>query len=281
MFGPAGDGAGAFFSNFLFDGGVAGSDVDGLRLGWFGNVPVEVGVGGDELGFAGVPSFEDGGGRCAAQDARVNEAGEADAGDVAGGAVYAFEVPNCLCSGEELVWRGEKGKETRARRTVWGRSRRGSPELVSNQHIGSRKSGYFSNRTYAPILFGEDSSEAPRLLLQWLHILDVDQQDITWLGIFDLKGSRQVVNPGEIHITHVIGGVIVSNLSSSPIDALNFDSLVVPDLAVAGDCTVLGASRGQGGGSKLTVWVPAILAIVTSAVSGGDGVLNHCSRPSR
>jgi hypothetical protein len=33
----------------------------------------------------------------------VDEAGEFDAGDVAGGAVYSFEVPDCFGSGLDWV----------------------------------------------------------------------------------------------------------------------------------------------------------------------------------
>ena len=54
---------------------------------------------GDELSFALVPLGEDFGAGCAAEDTRVDEAGEADARDVAGGAKDAFEVPNGFGSG--------------------------------------------------------------------------------------------------------------------------------------------------------------------------------------
>ena len=66
-----------------------------LRLGWLRNNALE-GRRGDEFAFAFVPVGENFGGRGAAEDARVDEAGEFDAGDVAGGAVDAFEVPDCF-----------------------------------------------------------------------------------------------------------------------------------------------------------------------------------------
>lgn len=65
-----------------------------LRLGRLGDGAVEMRVRGYEFALALVPSVEDFGGGCAAEDAGVDEACEADAGDVAGGAVDTFEVPD-------------------------------------------------------------------------------------------------------------------------------------------------------------------------------------------
>lgn len=59
---------------------------------------VHVGACGDEFTFSPVPFLEDflrGG---APEDARVDEASETDAGDVAGRAKDAFEIPDGLCS---------------------------------------------------------------------------------------------------------------------------------------------------------------------------------------
>ena len=47
--------------------------------------------------FATVPFCENFRAWCAAKDARVDEAGKLDARNVSGGAVNAFEVPDCLC----------------------------------------------------------------------------------------------------------------------------------------------------------------------------------------
>jgi len=49
---------------------------------------------GGELALAAVPFREDGRGRRAAEDARVDEAGELDAGNVPRGAGDAFEIPD-------------------------------------------------------------------------------------------------------------------------------------------------------------------------------------------
>jgi hypothetical protein len=63
-----------------------------------GDLTVQL-VGADELALARVPGGEDLGGRRAAEDARMDEAGELDVGDVARGAVDALKVPDCLCAG--------------------------------------------------------------------------------------------------------------------------------------------------------------------------------------
>ena len=55
-------------------------------------------AGFDELAFALVPGSEDLGAGCTAEDARVDEACETDAGDVATGAEDAFEVPDGFCA---------------------------------------------------------------------------------------------------------------------------------------------------------------------------------------
>ena len=80
-----------------------------LWLGWLRNNALESG-GGDEFAFAFVPLGENLRGRGAAEDARVDEAGEFDAGNVPGGAVDAFEVPDCFgaVGGWLVMWTRER-----------------------------------------------------------------------------------------------------------------------------------------------------------------------------
>jgi hypothetical protein len=91
------DRPGALLSDLLLDvvKCAAGMHIDGLW--WLGNNAVH-GVGRDEFSFSSVPFGEYFGGWCTAQNARVDETGEADMGDVAGGTEDAFEVPDCFCS---------------------------------------------------------------------------------------------------------------------------------------------------------------------------------------
>lgn len=100
VLGPAGDGPGALGGDALGQLGVGGPGVRVERLGRLGNDAVRGQVRrGDQFGLAPVPLGQDLGRRRAAQDARVDEAGEFDAGDVTGRAVDAFEIPDCLGSG--------------------------------------------------------------------------------------------------------------------------------------------------------------------------------------
>lgn len=72
-----------------------GVHVDGLR--GLGHVPIQP-VGRDQLGLAPVPRRQHLGRRGAAQDARVDQAGELDVRDVARGAEDAFKVPDGFCA---------------------------------------------------------------------------------------------------------------------------------------------------------------------------------------
>lgn len=67
-------------------------------LGWRRYDTLEF-IGSDEVSFAFVPGGEDFGRGGAAENARVDEAAELDAGDVARCAENAFKVPDGLGSG--------------------------------------------------------------------------------------------------------------------------------------------------------------------------------------
>lgn len=88
-----GDRPGSFLADTLFGGFVRGSGVDVGWLGWLSDDSRQ-GRRRDEFSFALVPFGEDLRGRRTTQNARVDEAGETDARDVAGRAEYTFEIPN-------------------------------------------------------------------------------------------------------------------------------------------------------------------------------------------
>lgn len=96
-----------------------------------------------------------------------------------------------------------------------------------------------SYNTYSSILFGKDSCEAPWLVLQRLHILDLHDEYVSRLSSLDIERTGQVVNSGEIDISHVIGRVIIANLSSRPVHAFDLDSLAILDVANGGDCIMV------------------------------------------
>lgn len=71
--------------------------IDGL--GWLGNDSVH-GIGRDEFAFSFIPYCEHLGRWCTAENTGMDQAGEADVGNVAGGTEDAFKVPDCLCAAD-------------------------------------------------------------------------------------------------------------------------------------------------------------------------------------
>lgn len=94
----------------------------------------------------------------------------------------------------------------------------------------------------ASILLCEHACEAPWLLLQRLYILNLRDQYIAWLCSLNVERPREVMHLGQVHIADIVCGVIVSNLPTSPVYALDLDDLVVLDGTVGG-----------------VVWMPAVL----------------------
>jgi hypothetical protein len=76
--------------------------VDVLGVGRFRNGAIHVCARLDQLALTPVPFCQHLGGGRAAQNARVNQAGESHAGDVAARAEDAFEIPNGLGSGDGI-----------------------------------------------------------------------------------------------------------------------------------------------------------------------------------
>lgn len=113
------------------------------------------GIGGDKFALALVPSFEDGGGRRAAENPWVDEAGEADVGNVSGGAEDTFEVPDCLCTRSGGVSRWLMGTKRR----------NGAVSLRFGVEIVEETAAIFT---------GKYTSKSPRVVLEWLDVLDLD-----------------------------------------------------------------------------------------------------------
>lgn len=85
----------ALFAYLFFELAGRGASVDVLGLRRLRDDTFEFG-GANEVGFAAVPLSEDLGRWSTAEDARVDETGESEMRDMAGGAEDAFEVPDCF-----------------------------------------------------------------------------------------------------------------------------------------------------------------------------------------
>lgn len=90
----------------------------------------------------------------------------------------------------------------------------------------------------APIFLRENASEPPRVVVEGLDILDLDEEDITGLGGFDFKRAREVMDLGQVDVLDVVGGVVVFDLAAGPVEAFDFDDFVVGDGAAEGDVGV-------------------------------------------
>lgn len=87
----------------------------------------------------------------------------------------------------------------------------------------------------ASILSVEYAREPPWLILEWLHILDFNEQHVTWLGGFDLEGPGQIMYAGQVNIAHVVCRVIVLDLPACPVDAFDLYDFAVLDRCAGWD----------------------------------------------
>ncbi len=79
------------------------------------------------------------------------------------------------------------------------------------------------------ICFIEDPCKAPELILEWLDVLDLHNENIAWFRSLNFEGATEIMDLGQINILDVVGGIVVANLPTRPIDALNLDNLPVFD----------------------------------------------------
>ena len=94
--------------------------------------------------------------------------------------------------------------------------------------------GIYLIQESASIVLIEHPREPPGLFLERLHVLDLDNEDISGFCAFDVKGTCQIVDLGEIDILHVVRAIVVADLSPRPIDTFDLDDLTALDLAGKG-----------------------------------------------
>jgi hypothetical protein len=196
VFGAAGDSSCAFFADFVFQVACSGAGVDVLGLGWLGDGAVEVRVCSYEFAFALVPQFEDVLRRGAAEDAGVDEACEADAGDVARRTEDAFKVPDGFCAGV-------------------GVSSVSCPPS-SHPPVSYSRLGIELVQEAAPVFLCENACETPRLLVEWLHILNLHDKNIACFCCLNIEWPGEVVDLCEVDVAYVVCGVVVAYLTTSP-----------------------------------------------------------------
>jgi hypothetical protein len=66
-------------------------------------------------------------------------------------------------------------------------------------------------------------------MIEWLDVLNLDEQNIASFGTFNFERFCKVVDSCEINVLHVISTIIVFNLASHPIEAFDLYSLSILD----------------------------------------------------
>ena len=74
------------------------------------------------------------------------------------------------------------------------------------------------------------------MVLQRLHILNINNEHIARLGSLNLEGPGEVVDLGQIDVANVVCRIIVLDLAARPVDTLNLYSLSVLDRSSERDC---------------------------------------------
>lgn len=83
----------------------------------------------------------------------------------------------------------------------------------------------------AAIFAVKDACESPGRVLKRLDIGNVYNQEVAWLGAFDLEWASQVMNLGQIHGAYILSTVVIPDLAPGPVDTLDFDSFSRLDAA--------------------------------------------------
>src|SRR5438552_1854791 len=70
---------------------------------------------------------------------------------------------------------------------------RGKPGSISNP----LRFGVYVIKEASSIVLVEDAGEPPWLLLEWLDVLNLNEEHIAWLGRLDLKWAGQIMDPSQ------------------------------------------------------------------------------------
>ena len=69
------------------------------------------------------------------------------------------------------------------------------------------------------------------MVVEGLDVLNLHEEDVTWLGSLDLERTREIVDLCQVDVLDVIGAVVVLDLPSSPVETFDLDCLTVFDCA--------------------------------------------------
>ena len=121
--------------------------------------------------------------------------------------------------------------------------------------------GIYLIQESASIILIEHSREPPRLFLERLHVLDLDNKDVPGFRPFDVKGTGQIVDLGEVDILHIVRAIVVADLPPRPVDTFDLDDLAALDLAGKGHwkAALVGHAEAAIVVGLLAVGMPSVL----------------------
>ena len=74
------------------------------------------------------------------------------------------------------------------------------------------------------------------MVLQRLHILNINNEHVARLGSFNLEWPGEVVDLGQIDVANIVCRIVVLDLATCPVDTLNLYSLSILDRSSKRDC---------------------------------------------
>ena len=129
----------------------------------------------------------------------MDETGELDAWNVTRGTIDAFEVPDGFGSATECQSSGRYRCELSDCLRLW-------VDLVEEA-----TSVLFGKDTYIPVseldyfsTLEQRTCESPRVILERLHVLDVNNKHIARLSSLNLKRSGEVVDFGQVNVADIV-----------------------------------------------------------------------------
>jgi hypothetical protein len=87
----------------------------------------------------------------------------------------------------------------------------------------------------ASVVFVENASKAPWMVLKWLDVLYLNEENVAWFGCLDLEWAGEVVYLSQVDVFYVVGAIVILDLSAGPVEAFDLNSLAVLDCAAEGD----------------------------------------------
>jgi len=73
----------------------------------------------------------------------------------------------------------------------------------------------------AAIALGEEPRETPFGIRQGANVEDIDHQQVAGLGALHPDRATQIMHLGEIHVPDVVGRIVIQDLATGPVDALD------------------------------------------------------------